>query len=1353
MKVIKFNNISFLFIVFLISFGEAQNDVYKFNHITDANGLSQNSVIAMHQDKLGQMWIGTRDGLNKYDGEQFTVFKHEKSNPNSITNNSILCIEEDRNGFIWIGTSFGLNRYNPKKNEFKAYFVNKQRTFIGSNMISVVKEMANDEIWIGSASGISIYNVQKDEFESVLEKKNITSVLETKSGKVVVGTTSGLLILDDKTRNVFNFYTVAGTEDLDIQDIVESNNGNILIATKNESILEFEITKNSIKPYFDKALLKGKSKNVRSLLFDDLGQLWLATYNGLQISSDRNKLMVLYSDDNDEKSINDNFIKTLFKDNIGVLWVGTYYGGVNICSDFNKNFINITQKYSKAGLSFKVVSSLVNYKNLLFIGTAGGGISVLNKENNSIEHINTKNSIALKSDNIKSLCITNDDKLWIGTFENGVAIYNLKTKLFEELPFSEKLKALLKDVGVLSLSQYDSNYMLIGTNVSGLIKYNIRQNTYRVFSSYSKTSALTNGNIKTIHVSKKGDILVGTLRGLNCISADGIVTNYIYSKDQKIKFEITSIYESQNDVLWIGTAEDGLFKFANNQFEPIHLKVNNEEINAIRGIVEAELGHVWISTYTQGLIKFNLTQKKIVSHYTKKDGLPSNQFNRDAYLKIGTSYYFGGPSGVTFFNEKNLIKNNYAPQVIITDFKIKNNSIDVNEDQNILETALSYTRDIELVYNQGNFSLMFAMPNFINSSSNSYLYRLQGLENDWVETSTNVASYTIQKSGNYKFEVKGVNSDGVINEIPTTLNIVVKPAPWATWWAYSLYGLLIIGTLYYLYNTLKSKTKLKHQLELEHVKTEQIEEINKSKLEFFTNISHEFRTPLTLILGSLQQVLDDYQGSSKMFKKLKVVESSSNQLLKLINRLMDFRKYENRVMKLEVAKGDIVNFVEEIYLSFSEYAKEKKHTYNFSTSAKVIDLYFDNAKLERVFYNLISNAFKYTPNGGEISVEIEDHEKLVLILIKDTGIGIPAQFRSKVFDRFFEISKHKLNNEHNQGTGIGLSIVKSIIDLHKGTIYISEQTKTTGTVFTLELPKGKTHLKSSEIVEDFKQGEDVSYYQSQLKAINISHLDENFFNEIPSQHKASILVVEDNKELRTFIRNLLSSYYNVFEAGNGKEGYKMAIKHQVDLIISDVVMPITSGTELCAMIKEDIRTSHIPVILLTTRSALVYKLEGLETGADDYISKPFNLKEFKLRISNILASNQRLKDKINANEILKPEDMVMSSMDEELYKKALNIVEKNLGNDTFDIPYFCEELGVSKSVLYIKVKAWTDFTPKQFIVHLRLKYAAQLLEQGKMNINEVSRKAGFKNQKYFAKIFKNKFGKTPSDYAQSFTEF
>lgn len=1343
----------FVFYFSWVGFGQSQ--VYKFKHLTPQEGLSQSSVITTVQDDLGQMWIGTRDGLNKYDGSQFTIYRHNKKNPFSISNSDIHCLEQDSDGFIWAGTAIGLNKYDPKKNIFKSYFNNKSKKSLIENNIITVKEFLNKEIWIGTPSGISIYDKKNDAFKTVLTNESVVFIFQTKKGLVFIGTQKGVKQLVRKTTQEYQFKTIKGTENVIIQDIIESPNGNLLLGTRTQSVLEYSINTGVVVPYFDETVFKNPNinKNVRQLLYDDKGTLWIGTYDGLQIASKDRNITTFFNNINDNESINDNFIKSLFKDKKGTIWVGTYHGGINLWDESNINFVSITQKPGKMGLCFKVVSSIVNYEKLLFLGTEGGGLSIVDTESKTFYCLSTKNTPGFKSDNIKAVYLTKDHNLWIGTFENAFFIYNIKTRSFSATAAHSKLLLYLQGVGVYNFQQDTNGDMLLGTIGKGLIRYNLTNKTFKVVSQKNKPNGLLHDNIKSLKVDSKKNIWISTVKGLNVIDSVGKIKSYFYDQELGIGYTTTSVFEDSKKNIWVGTETDGFFKFVNNKFIAVQLLIANTiPVIGVRSVIEDQKNNFWISTVNQGIIYYNPSQNKVIACYTQKEGLPSNQYNTNASLRTQDShFFFGGPAGVVFFDANKLVKNTYSPQVIITDFKIKNKSVAVNDENQLLTNTITYTKEIELSYEQGNFNISFSIPNFINSSSNHYQYRLKGLEKEWTKTSQNSATYTIQNPGYYTFEVKGFNNDGISNSQTTTLRIHVKPAPWRTWWAFMLYGIFIFSSLYYLLKILKSKEALKHQLDLEKLEAEQIKEVNKAKLEFFTNISHEFRTPLTLILGPLHQILDNYKGNSAMYKKLKVIEGSATHLLQLINRLMDFRKLENNLIKLETAEGNIVKFLKEIFLSFTEYAKDGNYDFTFQTPSDEILVYYDRYKLERVFYNLISNAFRYTPKNGTIIIRIIQELGGVKIQVEDSGVGVSKEYQDKIFERFFELSiNNKPDNDYNKGTGIGLSIAKNIVDLHKGKIYVNNN-QTIGSVFTVELPLGRAHLLDSEIVQDFKFSEDLIQYTNQPDQHPFL-IEEDVFANVFFKEKPTILLVEDNKQLRKFMRDLLIDNFNILEAENGKVAYKTAQIEPVDLIVSDVVMPVMTGTELCALIKDDIRTSHIPLILLTSRSSLIYKLEGLETGADDYISKPFNSIELKLRIKNLLTSIYRLKQKMSTPNAPEQEGVVLSSLDDELYKKALQIVEENIGNEQFDVLFFCEELGVSRTVLFKKVKAWTDFTPNEFVQHIRLKKGAQLLEQGKMNISQISYKLGFSNPKYFSKCFRKKFGKTPTEYVKIFMD-
>ncbi|QOD60956.1 response regulator [Polaribacter haliotis] len=1344
----------FLLFFFYSFFGFSQSNEYQFKHLSTLEGLSQSSVIAIEQDSFGQIWFGTRDGLNKFDGNSFTIYRNT-SDATSISNNDILSILEDSDGFIWVGTYNGLNKYNPKTDSFKRYFHNNDGNSLSNNTIWTITEMQNGEIWFGTSNGLSIYNKAKDSFTNVypilndeksIAGNHILSILEAKNNTIWIGTKSGLSKLISSKNGEFIFENYG---DYQIQDLAENEKGEILIASKNNGVLFLNSTINKIENYLSEENSKLVFKDVRNLVFDNKGALWIGTYQGLNVLDKNNKLSVLKNKEYDSKSLSKNTIKSIFKDKKGSIWIGAYYGGINLWDDSNVNFTNFSQNNRNEKLSYNVISSIQHYKNLLFFGTEGGGITIYNKEDNSTKFINQKEYTALSNNNIKSLLVV-DKHLFIGTLDSGIAVYDIENNRFKNDYISTGILGKLKSLGVYAIEKGVDNSIWIGTFGEGVFNYNLNSKKFASFKNDVKNNtSLSNNLVRTITVDSENNTWIGTQRGLNKIDKSQEITRYFYNNEVQSGDDITSIFEDISNTIWVGTKSKGLFKLINNSFVNVPLKVENGFVTTIHSILQDDKKNLWISS-NEGILKYNIDAQTSVV-YNQKDGVISNEFNDNTSLKIGASqFYFGGPNGVTSFNTNSFMVNNYSPQVLITDFKIKQNN--TNKKETVLEETTLFTEDILLSHSQGNFTIQFAIPNFINSNNNTYKYRLKGLEEEWTTTSNNIASYTIQNSGNYTFEVKGANNDGIWNEKPTTISIKVKPAPWRSWWAFLLYAIIIATALYFLISGQQSKTRLKHKLDLELLENEKIEEANKAKLEFFTNISHEFRTPLTLILGPLNQILQDYKGSSKMYKKLLVVENSGKHLLQLINRLMDFRKLEKNLYQLESAEGNIVKFLQEIFLSFTEYANDGDYEYTFHTTDDEILVYYDRYKLERVFYNLISNAFRYTPKNGKISIRIKKEENDVIISVEDNGIGISKENQSKIFERFFEIkNKSAEHKNYNKGTGIGLSIAKNIVKLHKGEIAVESNKNEKGSVFSVALALGRAHLSDDEIIKDFKFSDDVSQYVIEPNKPII--FEDELTDAINDKDKPTILLVEDSKPLRKFMKSILKETYNILEAENGKIALKMAQKYLPNLIVSDVIMPVMVGTELCTEIKNNIKTSHIPVILLTSRSSLIYKLEGLESGADDYISKPFDVNEFQIRIKNLLQTSNRLKEKYAGENDLNPSEVIISSLDEKLYKKALEIVENNISNESFDIPFFCSELGVSRTMLFIKIKAWTNFTPNDFIQHFRMKRAAQLLEQGKINISEVSYKVGFKNPKYFSKCFLKKYGETPTQYSNKFFEY
>ncbi|MSP85589.1 MAG: response regulator [Flavobacteriaceae bacterium] len=1354
----------YLFFIFFTSGSFSQSNLYRLKNITTLNGLSQSSVIAIHQDLQGQMWFGTRDGLNRYDGSTMSVFRNNSKDTISICNNDILSIEGDKKGNIWVGTYNGLNCYNPVTNIFKHYLHGNDTNTLANNTIWNIKEIKN-EIWIATAGGLSIFNKTSQKFTTIshnsknnlsLSNNFVLSIYETKKGEIWIGTSKGLCRLISRKGDVFSFkqyYTLEG-ESVYVQDIKEDYSGNLWVATKTNGLLKLDVISKKLVPL--SLNLNQIDSDIRSLDFDKNGVAWIGTYKGISTIQKDGSVRKVYN--NPDKKTSFGKIKSVFTDKKGSVWIGSYYNGISVWDESNNNFTNLNQNSGSSALSYDVVSSFAADANKnIYIGTEGGGITVLDSKTGLSSKINSAASNGISIDNIKSLCLSNAGILWIGTFTQGIAAYDTKSKMFVNDKITSDLKNKLKESGVYVIKKGSKDSVFwFGTFGKGLIRYDSSNNTYQIIGNdnYSD-NFLTNNRVRTLLIDKKDNLWIGTQSGLNFINLNDFdnkrynIKHYFFDNKLLSGDDILSLFQDKKGKIWIGTKAKGLYNFDGTNFHKININKYDSEVTAIHSISEDDTNNLWMSS-NYGIIKYNLSNKSALI-FDQKDGLVSNEFNDNAFLQLGyNKFYYGGPSGITYFDTKKIPINKYSPQVILTDFKIANKSINVANENDILEKAIAYTESLTLSYDKANFTINFAIPNFINSTNNKYSYRLVGLDNEWTTTSNTSATFTIQNSGTYVFEVKGANNDGVWNTTPTTLEIVVKPAPWKSWWAFSLYAILLWVSLYGLSWIIKSKEKLRQELLLEHRESERNKEDNTAKLQFFTNISHEFRTPLTLISGPLQQILSNYNGSNEMYKKLLVIESSSNHLLKLINRLMDFRKFENNQFILEAAEGNIVIYIKEIFLSFTEYAKDGGYKFTFESSDEEIGVYFDRFKLERVFYNLISNAFRYTPKGGEIAIKIRKDKGEIIIEVDDTGVGIANEHIDKIFDLFFEIPTHNQDQiNYNKGTGIGLSIVKNIIILHKGIITV-ENKISNGVVFKVVMPLGRKHLSDKEIVKDFKISDDVAQYEVQLDLPEIK--EEEDINDLDvTVEKLTVLIVEDHKVLRSFMKNLLKVEYNVIVAENGAVGLKKALKFVPDLIVSDVIMPEMVGTELCAKIKENIKTSHIPVILLTSRSSLIYKIEGLESGADDYISKPFNLIEFKLRINNLLASKQRLKTKFSSEDNFVPSEIAVSSLDEQLLKKAFKVVEENISNEQFDIPFFCSELGVSRTMLFTKIKAWTNFTPNEFIHEIRMKRAAQLLEQNKINISQISYKVGFNNPKYFSKCFQKKFGETPTQYLNKFS--
>lgn len=1368
-----------LFIVVFFAFipsAFSQNKDFIFRHLTISDGLSQSSVISIAQDKNGLVWFGTRDGLNKYDGQQFTVYKHNTNDSTSISNNDIIALTVDSEGDLWIGTFNGLNKYDYSTGKFKQFFNDAEdSTTISDNSIWSIFESTKGEIWVGTVNGLNRYDKNTQQFtrfyhnpqdESSLSNNYVLDIFEDSEGVMWIATTEGLNKIDigeDKDIRFIRYLhqqgETTGLSDNYIQSVTEDKEGNLWIGTRYGGLNKYDKKKDIFEAYeHDPEKPNSISNNdVRCLSMDKNGKLWIGTYSGLNLFDIQGKhFHHMLNDKNNPNTLSKNSIKSMFIDNNSSLWIGTYYGGISLLDSQNNNFKNYTYKPDFRGLSFEVISGIIEDENgKVYIGTEGGGINILDSKTQKFEYIRRSNaSNSISSNNIKSLLLDKEKHLWVGMFSGGLNILNIESGEIERYIHEPGDHNSLSDNNVYSIVQQDDSLFWLGTHGGGLNLFD-RNSSQFIHFREGAAPYLTSDLVRRVFKDSKGNIWVCTQYGLNFLAFDSINTNNIkferYFYDEKKLFgeDILTIFEDSRQRIWVGTNESGLnlFDAKTGKFIKFNLySMFGATSNVVHGILEDNIQNLWVST-NQGILRLN-PQDSTFKKYDESDGLVANEFNNGSCMRtIQGQMYFGSLKGLTSFHPDSIVLNQYAPPVVLTDFKLFGQSIQVGSEDGVLTHAISYTDKVTLNYDQAIFSIDFAIPNYINPHKNTYAYRLRGLEEQWNITNNGKATYTIQRPGTYVFEVKGANNDGLWNNVPTTLQVIVEPAPWRTWWAFILYGIAILIALFLLVNVISSRSKFKHKLELEQVNKEREKALNQMKLQFFTNISHEFRTPLVLILGPLEQIMTNYRGSNKLYKKLLVIEKNAYSLLKLIDQLMDFRKFENKHLELKAAERNIVPFVREIFLSFKQYAKIRHCTYKFNSELDSIMLWYDADKMEKVIFNLISNAFKYTPEGGSINVSIQKLEDDVTIIVTDNGVGIDAEHLHKIYERFYEVSHNNrlANIKYNKGTGIGLALAKGIVDLHSGEIKV-ESKKNEGSIFTVRLPLGNNHLKEEQIIKDFKDSEDIVNYD--IKAY-LNEPKEYDFPDLPKDAPL-VLIVEDNDEVRDYIMQIFKREYNVKGASNGKEGLKLALQLSPNVILSDVMMPEMDGIELCSHVKSNLKTSHIPFILLTARTSLIFKYEGLEMGADDYINKPFNVKELQLKVKNLIRSQRKLKEKFSNETMVTPSEITVTSIDEQLLGKALHIVDENISNELFDIPTFCEELGVSRTMLFTKIKAWTNLTPNEFIQVMRIKRAAQLLEQDKLNIAQVGFAVGFKNPKYFSKCFQRHYTITPSEYAKKF---
>ncbi len=1368
-KTIKILSAFFLFFLSGICVAQVSPEL-SFRHLNIDNGLSHDLVSSIYQDHEGYMWIGTQDGLNKYDGYKNRIYRNNPLDSTSIPSNTVNCIYEDNNRDLWIGLlNYGLVKYNRKFDRFERY--PSEKTGIHSRQVLCMYEDPEGNFWIGTQNGLFNMNRENDRAEMIPYDEDslmpdaassaaVFDVLMDQDGNLWIGTYNGLNLYDPDNKNFRHYFPEGEQADFSrenwIKNIFVGWNEQLWICT-HRGFMIFDREKEKFYDGFKLLNIPSPPEEIRlnKILLDEKNNIWFCGWQrNFYYSTENKQLSQLSHDEFDAGSLSGNSVTECFLDNIGGVWLGTWNAGVNYYNHSFKKFGLIRKTPHESSLSGKIVRAVTCDKNNnLWLGIDIGGLNFIDRTSGNINHIrhDPQNENSLIHDNIRHLLWENEESLWIAT-QQGLDLYNTKAKTFKHFLNDpvDKNSLVNNDIRFLEKDVYGK--LWIGT-YNGLSIYDpVNEDFTSYINIPGDSNSISNNQIYSIYEDSDKNIWIGTGDGLN---------HFVRNKNSFIRFynqpgdssslsnnRVISIYEDSKGRLWIGTYGGGLNQFnGNNRKFKRYTFHDGLANNVVYGILEDDIGNLWLST-NQGLSRFDPESEEF-TNYKKEDGLQSNQFYFNSFHKNEEGeLFFGGVKGLNYFHPSRIYEDKHKPSIIITSFKLFNNEVPVSDPSSknsILTKNISQTDTIILRHNQSVFSFGFTAIHHAQPLRNQYAYKLEGLEEKWnYVKDVRVASYSNLDQGEYIFRVKASNNDNVWNEEGASLFIEVLPPWWETTLFRIVLSLLIIGVLYLLFLMISNQEKLRANLKLERIQAAQAREMDEMKQKFYSNISHEFRTPLTLILGPAEKLLKDEGFSEENLLHFGIIHKNASRLLKLVNQLLDLTRIEAGFMKLDVAGGDIISFLSSIADSFNYRAEKLNINFTKDLESRAEISYFDGDKIEKILYNLLSNAFRFTPEGGKIQLiaKIEKERisgnriagRSVVIEVRDSGKGIPEAMKNRIFDRFVQSDDH---NSEYKGTGIGLTLVKQLTEIHKGEISVESEGRK-GSTFRVRIPVSYNYYSEEEI-------------KVEQKVPDIFYEKEEFISLPDSRENAKhplVLIIEDNPDIRLFIRKNLSGKFRFEEASNGKEGFEMSSRIKPDLIVCDIMMDGMDGIELCTRVKSTPGIAHIPFLIITALPGDKDKLSGLKAGAEDYIVKPFNLEELELKLENLYRSSQHAKELYSRTIRLVPENIQIDSAREVFLKRAVVSVERNMDNPDFGIEELCRDTGTSRMQLYRKVRATTDKTVKEFIRELRLERAGQLLQKGHLTVNEVAYMSGFRELSYFRKCFKEKYGKTPSAFAE-----
>jgi signal transduction histidine kinase/ligand-binding sensor domain-containing protein/DNA-binding response OmpR family regulator len=1316
-----------------------------FNHIKAPDGLSQISVLSIYQDKLGYLWFGTREGLNRYNGKDLKIIFSSENDRLGLPSNIINSIYgKDDNLYIHCGYHY-LVSYNIRTDRFMMIDNNCQHVGQSSN-----------GFWLSSGNQLKMFSHTQRTITytcTMPASCEISAVFESSNRKLYVGTENGLYILDKNTivNRLLPNRSIACIYEDSKQNIWIGTNGNGACCLHPDGSTDEYSAAPAGKTGFQLS-----NNIVRAFCEDNSGQIWIATFDGLnRLAPETGRISIYRHTGNKPTELSHNSIHTLYKDKQGTIWIGTYFGGVNY---YNPEFNIYTRYYpdntNHTSLNFPIVGKIAEDKNHnLWICTEGGGLNFLDRKTNTFQYHTAGGPNTISHNNLKSIHYNPDNhKLYIGTHLGGLNIYDINNNRFKHITTSttENLPNNIID----AIVPYDNKLIIL--TQKGIVQLDPQTETIRPFPDDPLPAKKIGHNITNLYIDRNRNLWLALTEGgllrYNLQSKNHQTYTHLFHNPQTSigRNPVSCIYETRNGALLFSTLGSGLFKYTpeTDSFQRYSVESHFLLSDFIYHINETRHGHLLLLT-SNGV---NLLDQ----HFTSLHDLNGNKgfplgkinFGCGACVTADGRIFVGGTNGMVSFAEDQLNTVNTAYDLFFSDLSINNIPRNASESPKLLPESLPFLKEIRLKHHQTNILIQFATSNYIKPNSIPFEYKLTQFDDKWLPVENQTIRYSNLNPGKYTLHVREKHPVPP-NRKPKqiSLNITILPPFYSSTPAFTLYFIIIVILLWFFIRLNKMKFQLKTSLEYEIRENNRIQELNQIKLQFFTNISHEFRTPLTLIIAQLESLLQIENLPPIIHNKLGKVYKNTSHLRTLINELLDFRKQERDLLELQVCEMDIVAFARSIFNSFKDIAVQRQIEYTFFSSENAIPLWFDPIQMQKVLSNLLTNAFKYSGDRSAITLTIERRRPTVNINIIDSGAGIAEEDLPKIFNRFYQAK----NSTHNPGTGIGLALSKGIVDLHHGTLTAQNNTARPGSTFTVALLTGSEHFTAEEKNSKNESASDF-FKQSDIP-------QQTFFDEIKhaqatagyTTSESTILIVEDNDEILNFLEEIFSPIYRVETAKDGFEGLEKVKTIQPDIVLSDIMMPKMSGKEMCIKIKSNFETSHIPVILITADTSEQQNLESLMAGADDYIVKPFNVKALISRCNNLVLSRKRMQMRYSKQiDDTTSSTIAVSKQDRELLEHATETVVKYLDNPDFNVNTFASEMALGRSKLYLKIKGITGMTPNEFILNIRLKKAAALLlSDPGLNVSDITYRLGFSAPRYFSKCFKDLFGISPIQYRKA----